>query len=200
PHFRPLWSRPAGHRCPYRSGHRWADYVDPGCLHRGVRYDVCAGYAYAVVSAWSIAQQETASAAWSSIPCCLWLIAMHRSLRRRRSETSILAARGARAVVFGRALAVALPPSLYAQPVGLPSMGSASAAELSPGLERTLGEAIMEQGRRDPTYVADPDVNQYLTGMGRRLAEHAPGGVGQPITVFSVRDPQINAFALPGGF
>lgn len=87
-----------------------------------------------------------------------------------------------------------------AQPIGIPSMGSASSAELSPALERTLGDAIMEQGRRDPTYIADPDVSQYLTAMGRRLAAHAPGGTPQPITVFGVRDAQINAFALPGGY
>jgi predicted Zn-dependent protease len=86
------------------------------------------------------------------------------------------------------------------QPMGIPSMGSASSAELSPALERTLGDAIMEQGRRDPTYIADPDVSQYLTEMGRRLAAHAPGGTPQPITVFGVRDAQINAFALPGGY
>ncbi len=86
------------------------------------------------------------------------------------------------------------------QPVGIPSMGSASSAELSPALERTLGDAIMEQGRRDPTYIADPDVSQYLTEMGRRLAANAPGGSGQRITIFGVRDPQINAFALPGGY
>ena len=87
-----------------------------------------------------------------------------------------------------------------AQPVGIPSMGAASSVELSPALERTLGDAIMEQGRRDPTYVADPDVSQYLTDMGRKLAAHAPGGVNQRITIFGVRDPQINAFALPGGY
>lgn len=79
-------------------------------------------------------------------------------------------------------------------------MGAASAVELSPSLERTLGDAIMEQGRRDPTYIADPDVSQYLTDMGRRLVANAPGGAGQRITVFGVRDPQINAFALPGGY
>lgn len=86
------------------------------------------------------------------------------------------------------------------QPVGIPSMGSASSAELPPALERTLGDAIMEQGRRDPTYIADPDVSQYLTDMGRRLVANAPGGSGQRITVFGVRDQQINAFALPGGY
>lgn len=87
-----------------------------------------------------------------------------------------------------------------AQPVGLPSMGVASSAELSPEIERTLGDAIMEQGRRDATYIIDPDVNQYLTQLGRKLAANAPSGIGQPITVFAVRDPQINAFALPGGY
>lgn len=89
---------------------------------------------------------------------------------------------------------------MASQPVGIPSMGSASSVELSPALERTLGDAIMEQGRRDPTYIADPDVSQYLTDMGRRLVANAPGGAGQRITVFGVRDPQINAFALPGGY
>ncbi|NYT63203.1 M48 family metallopeptidase [Alcaligenaceae bacterium] len=79
-------------------------------------------------------------------------------------------------------------------------MGSASSAELSPSLERTLGDAIMEQGRRDPSYISDPDVSQYLTNMGRRLAAQAPVSVGQSITVFGVRDSQINAFALPGGY
>lgn len=89
----------------------------------------------------------------------------------------------------------------HAQPMGIPSMGAASGAELSPSLEHTLGEAIMEQGRRDPTYINDPDVNQYLTALGRKLAAAAPApGPSQPITVFAVRDPQINAFALPGGY
>ncbi|HEY9279233.1 MAG TPA: M48 family metalloprotease [Eoetvoesiella sp.] len=88
---------------------------------------------------------------------------------------------------------------LQAQPVGIPSMGAASSVELSPVIERALGDAIMEQGRRDPSYINDPDVNQYLTEMGRRLVSHASGGA-QHISVFAVRDPQINAFALPGGY
>ena len=96
------------------------------------------------------------------------------------------------------AVAVSLP--VRAQPVGLPSMGATSAAELSPAVERMLGEAIMEQGRHDPTYVSALDINQYLSGLGRRLASHAPQALSQPITVFAVRDPAVNAFALPGGY
>jgi len=86
-----------------------------------------------------------------------------------------------------------------AQPAGLPSMGSASSYDLSPALETLLGNAIMEQGRRDPTYLDDPDVTQYLNAMGARLVAHAPEQQ-QRIRVFGVRDAQINAFALPGGY
>lgn len=88
---------------------------------------------------------------------------------------------------------------LWAQPASAPSMGSSSSAELSPTLERKLGEAIMVQGRRDPEYISDPDFSQYLENMGRKLGAHAPGGAPQ-IEVFGVRNPELNAFAMPGGF
>ncbi len=92
-----------------------------------------------------------------------------------------------------------LPLQVRAQPIGIPSLGAASSSELSPALERTLGAAIMEQGRHDPSYINDPDVDQYLTSMGHKLVAEAPGGPWH-ITVFGLRDPQINAFALPGGY
>ncbi|KGD96216.1 exported peptidase [Achromobacter sp. RTa] len=66
-------------------------------------------------------------------------------------------------------------------------------------LERSLGQAIMAQGRRDPTYIDDPELSQYLTTMGRKLASYAPGGVPD-VEMFGVRDPEINAFAMPGGY
>lgn len=109
-------------------------------------------------------------------------------------------ARHSRFLALTLAASMLASPLAHSQPVGIPSMGAASSAELSPALERTLGEAIMEQGRRDPSYIADPDVSQYLTELGQELARHASGSAGQPITVFALRDRQINAFALPGGF
>lgn len=110
-----------------------------------------------------------------------------------------IAKRGAIAGLCAALLAPTIPVAAWAQPVGLPSMGAASAAELSPMLERSLGEAIMSQGRRDPTYVDDPELSQYLTTMGRKLAAFAPGAVPE-VEMFGVRDPEINAFAMPGGF
>lgn len=97
-------------------------------------------------------------------------------------------------------LAVSLLASpVWAQPAGAPTLGPASAADLSPALERKLGEAIMEQGRRDPDYISDPDIEQYLNNMSRKLAAFAPGGAPE-IQAFGVRENVINAFAMPGGF
>lgn len=100
--------------------------------------------------------------------------------------------------ILSLSFAAPLAPAV-AQPVGLPSMGAASSADLSPALERQLGEAIMAQGRRDPTYINDPELTQYLTTMGHKLAVFAPGALPE-VEMFGVRDPQINAFAMPGGF
>ena len=116
---------------------------------------------------------------------CYWI---NQTLFLKRCVASVLCL----------SLAAPLTPVL-AQPVGLPSMGAASAADLSPALERQLGEAIMAQGRRDPTYINDPEITQYLTTIGRKLASFSPGGVPD-VEMFGVRDPQINAFAMPGGF
>ncbi|MGN6578613.1 MAG: M48 family metalloprotease [Bordetella sp.] len=105
-----------------------------------------------------------------------------------------------RIVVGALCFALALPgfPAV-AQPVGLPSMGAVSSDELSPEMERELGQAIMAEGRLDPTYIDDPELNQYLTGVGRKLAAYAPNPM-PPIEMFGVLDPEINAFTLPGGF
>ncbi len=88
---------------------------------------------------------------------------------------------------------------VHAQPTGLPSMGAASTSDLSPALERALGDLIIAQGRRDPTYLHDAEINQYLNDMGHRLARHAQGPAPF-VDVFGVLDSQFNAFALPGGY
>lgn len=86
-----------------------------------------------------------------------------------------------------------------AQPSGLPSIGSVSSSELSPAWEQRLGDSIIAQGRRDPTFVHDAELNQYLNTMGHRLAQNAQGGAPR-IEVFGVRDSAFNAFAMPGGY
>lgn len=112
-------------------------------------------------------------------------------MRKRRLTTTIT-------VLLS--LQIAIMPAVMAQPTGIPSMGAASGVELSPNLERTLGDAIMEQGRRDPQYVSDAVVTQYLTQLGEQLAKHSSVPLNYDISVFALQDRSINAFALPGGY
>lgn len=92
---------------------------------------------------------------------------------------------------------------LLAQPAradGLPDLGDASAADLSPQMERRIGETIMRDLRqREAAYVEDAEIAAYLNGLGGRLV--AQVGEGAPeFEFFAVRDPTLNAFALPGGY
>jgi beta-barrel assembly-enhancing protease len=45
----------------------------------------------------------------------------------------------------------------------------------------------------------DPEVDEYLQSLGSRIAAQAQDD-GQPFQFFAVAEPNINAFALPGGF
>jgi len=81
----------------------------------------------------------------------------------------------------------------------LPDLGSAGDATLTPLMERRLGEQIMREIRfREPTFIDDPEVTEYLTDLGARL--QAGTGTRQDFEFFALRDPTVNAFALPGGF
>jgi predicted Zn-dependent protease len=96
------------------------------------------------------------------------------------------------AVFLWMASAVAL-----AQP--LPDLGGGDAG-LAPQVERRIGEAIMREIRfRDPSYLDDPEIVDYLGNLGARLTQHS-AGARQDFEFFAMRDHTINAFALPGGF
>jgi predicted Zn-dependent protease len=81
----------------------------------------------------------------------------------------------------------------------LPDLGDVGSADLSPATERRLGETIMKDIRRDPQYLDDPEIAEYLNTLGAQLLRSAQG-VRQDFEFFAVRDASINAFALPGGF
>ena len=81
----------------------------------------------------------------------------------------------------------------------LPDFGDASAGTLSPAEERRLGEAFMREVRARLTLVDDPEVEEYVNSMGRRLAA-ASDAPAQPFNFFVVAQDDINAFAGPGGY
>ena len=85
----------------------------------------------------------------------------------------------------------------------LPTLGDSARADLSPILERKIGEEIMNDIRRDRDYLDDDPTIEFLNNFGDNLLTAAPGARGETnadFFFFVVRDPMINAFALPGGF
>jgi len=88
-------------------------------------------------------------------------------------------------------------PRVLAQ--ALPDLGDVSSTAITPADERRLGERIMREIRRDPAYLDDAEVADYANSLGARLTARSDA-VRQEFDFFVVRDPQINAFAMPGGF
>jgi predicted Zn-dependent protease len=86
----------------------------------------------------------------------------------------------------------------------LPDLGNGGSGSLTPQAERKLGERVMRELRRDPDYLDDWLVRDYLNSVAAKLAAAASalyiGGYRPDFDLFAVRDAQINAFSLPGGF
>jgi predicted Zn-dependent protease len=81
----------------------------------------------------------------------------------------------------------------------LPDIGTPASTTLSLADEYKIGLMIVRQLREAGQIVEDPEINEYLQSLGMRLASQAQEGAHR-FTFFAVRDPGINAFALPGGF
>ncbi len=96
-------------------------------------------------------------------------------------------------------VSLALNAPVFAQPQELPSLGEAGADDLPPAIERRLGEQIMIEVRRDPSYLPDVETAEYLNNLGYRLVAVSPSR-SLDFVFFVIRDPMLNAFALPGGF
>jgi len=81
----------------------------------------------------------------------------------------------------------------------LPSMGSSAGRVASPQEQRQYGFYVLHELRNQGEVLDDALLNDYLNALGYRLVSYSPQPE-QPFTFFVVRDPSINAFALPGGF
>ncbi len=89
---------------------------------------------------------------------------------------------------------------------GLPQLGDGS--ELSTSQERQIGDRIMRDLYRDPSYLDDPVILDYLEGLWQPLLASARkrGELTPEIDerfawqISLIRDRSVNAFALPGGY
>lgn len=88
----------------------------------------------------------------------------------------------------------------------LPSLGDG--LELAAATERRLGDRIAMSIYRDPDYLDDPVLGDYVQGIWAPLmaAARARGELGPELEerfawdLLLVRDRSVNAFALPGGY
>lgn len=89
-------------------------------------------------------------------------------------------------------------PALSDNNLNLPDIGDSTGAFLSPEMERRLGQAFLNQVRKQAKIVSDPEVETYIQSIGYRLVSQSDNNT-QGFTFFVIDDPLINAFAAPGG-
>lgn len=82
--------------------------------------------------------------------------------------------------------------------ISLPDIGDPESAMLSPAQEQQLGRVLLRQVRSGLPLSADPKILSYVESVGLRLVSSAADGHGE-FTFLVVQDPNINAFAMPGG-
>ncbi|HKE43084.1 MAG TPA: M48 family metalloprotease [Steroidobacteraceae bacterium] len=81
----------------------------------------------------------------------------------------------------------------------LPDIGSPADTTITQSDEYQIGRMVVKGLRDAGKILEDPEATEYIQSIGTRLASHAQDGK-QRFTFFIVKDPSINAFALPGGF
>lgn len=106
------------------------------------------------------------------------------------------------------AVSLAILPGSWAgaQPVGLPSLGDVQGMSIA--AERRLGDRIARDIYRDPDYLDDPVLSDYLQliwqpllGAARTRGEVPPELAERLAWELVIsRDRRVNAFALPGGY
>ena len=94
----------------------------------------------------------------------------------------------------------------WTQPAALPSLGNSEGISLS--AERKLGDRIARELYRDPDYLEDPVLDEYIQRLWAPLvkAAAARGDLSPDLQarfawrILLGRDRSVNAFALPGGY
>ena len=81
----------------------------------------------------------------------------------------------------------------------LPDIGTPADQVFTAGEEYGIGSGIVRQLRDEGQILDDPELNDYLQSLGSRLAAQAHDGTLR-FHFFIVKDGELNAFALPGGF
>jgi predicted Zn-dependent protease len=119
---------------------------------------------------------------------------MERQMKIRRPARTFIGA-----TALGAALGVAWMTGAAAGENDLPELGSPANAAISLEDEYGAGLMMVRTLRENGLVLEDPEVTEYMQDIGHRLSSRAEEGQHQ-FSYFVVRDPTVNAFAVPGGF
>jgi len=81
----------------------------------------------------------------------------------------------------------------------LPELGSASGSFMTPAQEKRLGQAFMRNIKASQKFIDEPFARDYIEKLGKTLTTASGEDSGNSFHFFIVDNPQINAFAGPGG-
>jgi predicted Zn-dependent protease len=112
------------------------------------------------------------------------------------------------AALLAAALLASAPLAPSHAQVNLPALGDSVSNDFGVGAEKKIGVQIMREIRRDPDYLDDPILLDYVQSIWQPLlaAARQRGDIGGETNdrfawePFLVRDRSVNAFALPGGY
>ena len=88
---------------------------------------------------------------------------------------------------------------LIAENQSLPELGSASGSFMTPAEEKRLGQAFMRSVKSSQKMLDEPFAREYIEKLGKTLAKATDNNSAQHFNFFILDNPQINAFAGPGG-
>lgn len=94
---------------------------------------------------------------------------------------------------------VASPAQTGGKEIVLPQLGEPADVVMSPREEFEIGSRVTAQIHAAGYAIEDPELEDYVAQLGWHIASHT-ANTPEHLEFFVVRDPRINAFALPGGF
>lgn len=90
------------------------------------------------------------------------------------------------------------PGRVGADDLNLPDINDPSSSVFSPALDQRIGRAFMRRLRQEAPLIQDPEISAYLRTIGYQLVAQS-NEPGRSFEFFLIDNPQINAFAGPGG-
>jgi len=97
------------------------------------------------------------------------------------------------------ALVAAVRAAAETPAVDLPRIGEPADTVMSPLEEHKIGSRVTAQLYQYEYILEDSEITDYVSSLTWRLVA-ASESEAPKITVYAIRDPRINAFALPGGY